>query len=76
MVLDKLFPVKKFVVSQKELDDFTGNSSIRMLMMTMLKVKKPDRLPFWNAHKESVADAIANRWTTITNDLKKVVMSK
>jgi hypothetical protein len=76
LVLDKLFPVKKFVVSQKELDDFTGNSSIGMLVMTMLKVEKPDRLPFWNAYKESVADAIANRRTTITNDLKKVVMSK
>jgi hypothetical protein len=47
-----------------------------MLVMNMLKVEKPDRLPFWNAYKESVADAIANRWTTITNDLKKVVMSK
>ena len=76
LVLDKLFPVKKFVVSQKELDDFTGNSSIGMLVMTMMKVEKPDRLPFWNAYKESVADAIANRRTTITNDLKKVVMSK
>jgi hypothetical protein len=76
LVLDKLFPVKKFVISQKELDDFTGNSSIRMLMMTMLKVEKPDRLPFWKTYKESVADAIANRRMTITNDLKKVVMSK
>jgi hypothetical protein len=27
-------------------------------------------------YKDSVADAIANRWTTVTNDLKKVVMSK
>ena len=76
MVLEKLFCFKKFVISQKELDDFTGDSSIRMLVMNMLKVEKPDRLPFWNAYKESVADAIANRRTTITNDLKKVVMSK
>ena len=76
LVLEKLFHFKKFVISQKELDDFTGDSSIGMLMMNMLKVEKPDRLPFWNAYKESVADAIANRWTTITNGLKKVVMSK
>jgi hypothetical protein len=76
LMLDKLFPVKKFVFSQKELDDFNGNSSIGILVMTMLKVKKPDRLPFWNVYKDSVADAIANRWTTVTNDLKKVVMSK
>jgi hypothetical protein len=76
MVIDKLFPVKKFVVSQKELDDFSGNSSIGMLVMTMLKIKKPDQLPWWNAYKDSVADAISNRRTTVTNDLKKVVMSK
>jgi hypothetical protein len=44
--------------------------------MNMLKVEKLDRLPFWNAFKEIVADDIANRRTTITNDLKKVVMSK
>jgi hypothetical protein len=76
LVLDKIFPFKKFVVSQMELNDFTGNSSIGMLVMTMLKIEMLDRLPFWNAYKESVADVIANRWTTITNDLKKVVMSK
>jgi hypothetical protein len=76
LVLEKLFRFKKFIISQKELDDFTGDSSIGMLVMNMLKVEKPDRLPFWNAYKESVADAIANRRTTITNDLKKVVMSK
>ena len=76
VVMEKLFPVKKFVVSQKELDDFSGNSSIGMLVMTMLKVKKPDQLPWWNAYKDSVADAISNRRTTVTNDLKKVVMSK
>jgi hypothetical protein len=76
VVMEKLFPVKKFVVSQKELDDFSGNSSIGMLVMTMLKVEKPDQLPWWNAYKDSVADAISNRRTTVTNDLKKVVMSK
>jgi hypothetical protein len=27
-------------------------------------------------YKDSVADAISNQWTTVTNDLKKVVMSK
>jgi hypothetical protein len=46
-----------------------------MLMMTMLKIEKPDQLPWWNAYKDSVADAILNRWTTVTYDLKKVVMS-
>lgn len=76
VVLQKIFPVKKFVVSQKELDDFSGNSSIGMLIMTMLKIEKPDQLPWWNAYKDSVADAISNRRTTVTNDLKKVVMSK
>jgi hypothetical protein len=76
LVLDKIFPFKKFIVSQRDLDDFTGNSSLGMVVMNMLKVEMPDRLPFWNAYKEIVADAIANRRTTITNDLKKVVMSK
>jgi hypothetical protein len=76
LVLDKIFSCKKFVVSQRDLDDFTGSSSLGMVIMNMLKVEMPDRLPFWNAYKEIVADAIANRWTTITNDLKKIVMSK
>jgi FtsZ-binding cell division protein ZapB len=76
LVLDKIFSFKKFVVSQRDLDDFTGNSSLGMVIMNILKVQKPDRLPFWNAYKEIVADAIANRRTTITNDLKKIVMSK
>jgi hypothetical protein len=47
-----------------------------MLVMTMLKIDKPDQLPWWNVYKDSVADAISNQWTTVTNDLKKVVMSK
>jgi hypothetical protein len=76
LVLEKIFPVKKFIVSQRDLDDFTGNSILGMVVMNMLKVDMLDRLPFWNAYKEIVADATANRWTTITNDLKKVVMSK
>jgi hypothetical protein len=76
VVIEKIFPVKKFIVNQKELDDFSGNSSIGRLVMTMLKVDNPDLLPWWNAYKDSVADAISNRRTTVTNDLKKVVMSK
>jgi hypothetical protein len=76
LVVEKIFPLKKFIVSQRDLDEFTGNSSLGMIVMTMLKVEMPDRLPFWNAYKDIVADGIANRRTTITNDLKKVVMSK
>lgn len=76
LVLDKIFTFKKFIVSQKDLDDFTGDSSLGMVVMNMMKIEMPDRLPFWNAYKEIVADAIANRRTTITNDLKKIVMSK
>jgi hypothetical protein len=76
LVTERIFPVKKFVSGQKELDNFSGNSSLRMLVMAMLKIDKPDQLPWWNAYKNSVADAISNRRTTVTNDLKKVVMSK
>jgi regulator of replication initiation timing len=76
LVLEKIFSLKKFIISQRDLDDFTGNSSLGMVIMNILKVQTPDRLPFWNAYKEIVADAIANRWTTIANDLKKIVMSK
>jgi hypothetical protein len=76
LVLDKIFTFKKFIISQKDLDDFTGDSSLGMVVMNMMKIEMPDRLPFWNAYKEIVADAIANRRTTITNDLKKIVMSK
>jgi hypothetical protein len=76
LVLDKIFTFKKFIISQKDLDDFTGDSSLGMVVMNMMKIEMPDRLPFWNAYKKIVADAIANRRTTITNDLKKIVMSK
>jgi hypothetical protein len=76
LVLEKIFSLKKFIISQRDLDDFTGNSSLGMVIMNILKVQMPDRLPFWNAYKEIVADAIANRRTTIANDLKKIVMSK
>jgi hypothetical protein len=76
LVTERIFPVKKFVSGQKELDNFSGNSSLGMLVMAMLKIEKPDQLPWWNAYKDSVADAISNRRTTVTNDLKKVVMSK
>lgn len=76
LVHDKIFSYKKFITSQRDLDEFTDNNSLGSVIMTLLKVEKPDRLPFWNAYKEIVADAIANRRTTITNDLKKVVMSK
>jgi hypothetical protein len=40
LVLNKIFPFKKFVVSQRDLEDFIGNSSLGMVM---LKVKMPDR---------------------------------
>jgi hypothetical protein len=76
LVTERIFPVKKFVSGQKELDNFSGSSSLGMLVMAMLKIEKPDQLPWWNAYKDSVADAISNRRTTVTNDLKKVVMSK
>jgi hypothetical protein len=76
LVLDKIFPFKKFIISQRDPDDFTGNTSLGMVVMNMLKVEMLDQLPFWNVYKEIVADAIANRQTTITNNLKKVVMSK
>ena len=76
LVLTKIFSLKKFIISQRDLDDFTGNSSLGMVIMNILKVETPDRLPFWNTYKEIVVDAIANRRTTITNDLKKIVMSK
>jgi len=76
LVLEKIFSLKKFIISQRDLDDFTGNSSLGMVIMNILKFQKPDRLPFWNAYKEIVADAIANRWMTIANDLKTIVMSK
>jgi hypothetical protein len=75
-VLDKIFSFKKFITNQRDLDDFTGKSSLGMVIMNMMKIEKPERLPFWNAYKEIVADAIANRRTTITNDLKKIVWSK
>lgn len=76
LVTDKIFSFKKFIVNQRDLDDFTENTSLGMVIMNMMKIDMPDRLPFWNAYKEIVADLIANRRTTITNDLKKVVMSK
>jgi hypothetical protein len=60
LVIERLFPVKKFVSGQKELDSFSGNSSLRMLVMTMSKIEKPDQLPWWNAYNDSVADAISN----------------
>jgi hypothetical protein len=41
------------------------------VIMNILKVEKPDRLPLWNVYKEIATDALANRWMTITNDLKK-----
>jgi hypothetical protein len=75
-VVDKIFLFKKFVINQSDLDDFHVQNSLGRIIMDRMKVEKLDRLPFWNAYKEIVADAIANRRTTITNELKKVVMSK
>jgi 16S rRNA A1518/A1519 N6-dimethyltransferase RsmA/KsgA/DIM1 with predicted DNA glycosylase/AP lyase activity len=68
--------MKKFIKSQDELDDFNAPNGLGMVIMGMMKVENPDRLQFWNAYKEIVADAIATRRTTIANELKKVVMSK
>jgi hypothetical protein len=76
LVVNKIFALKKFVTSQGDLDDFNAPNSLGKSIMDRMKVEEPDRLPFWNAYKEIVADAIANRRTTIANDLKKVVMSK
>lgn len=76
LVVDTIFPMKKFVKSQDELDDFNAHNGLGMVIMEKMKVEKPDRLQFWNAYKEIVADAIATRRTTIANELKKVVMSK
>jgi K+/H+ antiporter YhaU regulatory subunit KhtT len=42
LVTERIFPVKKFLSGQKELNNFSGNSSLGMLMMTMLKIDKPD----------------------------------
>jgi hypothetical protein len=76
VVLEKIFPYKKFIVDRKDQEDFKGKSSLGMVVMNIMKVKQVDRLPFWTAYKEIVTDAIGNRWTTITNDMKKIVMSK
>jgi hypothetical protein len=77
LVTDKIFSFKKFIVNQRDLNDFTENTSLGMVIMNMMKIGMPDHLPFWNAYtQEIVADIITNRRTTITNDLKKVVMSK
>ena len=75
-VVNKVFLLKKFVSSQQELDDFTSDNSLGKIVMDKMRVEIPDRLPYWSAYKEIVADAIANHRTTITNDMKKVVMSK
>ena len=61
LVLDKIFSFKKFITNQRDLDDFTGNSSLGMVIMNMMKIEKPEWLPFWNAYKEIVADTIANQ---------------
>ena len=76
LVSAKIFSCKKFIISQRDLDDFTAENSIGKVVMSSMEVEMPDRLPFWAAYKEIVADAIASRRTTITNDLKKAVMSK
>lgn len=76
VVLEKIFPYKKFIVDRKDQEDFKGGSSLGMLVMNIMKVEQVDRLPFWTAYREVVTDAIGNRRTTITNDMKKIVMSK
>ena len=75
-MLEKIFPYKKFIVDRKDQEDFKGMTSLGMLVMNIMKVEQVDRLPFWTAYREVVTDAIGNRWTTITNDMKKIVMSK
>jgi hypothetical protein len=74
LVVDKIFSLKKFVTCQRDLDDYNVQNSLGMVVMDRMKVEEPDRLQFWNAYKEIVADAIANWHTTITNDLKKVLV--
>ena len=75
-MIDKIFAFKKFIISQRDLDEFNVQNSLGMVIMDQMKVEEPDQSPFWNAYKEIVADVIANWCTTITNDLKKIVMSK
>jgi predicted RNase H-like nuclease (RuvC/YqgF family) len=71
LVMEKIFPYKKFVKSQNDLDDMTEPSSLGRLIMDKMEIDQPDQFPFWNAYKEIVADAIANWWTIVANDLKK-----
>ena len=54
LVVDKIFAFKKFITNQRDLDDFTGNSSLGMVIMNIMKIEKPEQLPFWNAYKEIV----------------------
>jgi hypothetical protein len=50
----------------------TEPSSLGRLIMDKMKIDQPDWFPFWNAYKEIVTDAIANQWTIVANDLKKL----
>jgi hypothetical protein len=45
-----------------------------MVIMDRMKVEEPGRLPFWSAYNEIMADAIANWYTTITAELKEMVL--
>ena len=76
LVMEQVFPYKKFIKNQQDLDDITNTTSLGKLVMDKMKIDQAERFPFWNAYKEIVADAIANRRTIVSNELKKIVMSK
>jgi hypothetical protein len=71
VVLEKIFSFKKFISLV-----IVAWWEWLVVIMNMLKVEILEQLPFWNVYKEIVVDVIANRWMTISNDLKKVVMRK
>ena len=70
--MEKIFPYKKFIKSQNDLDNMTKPTSLGRLVMDKMKINQPEWFPFWNAYKEIVANAIANWQTIVSNVLKKL----
>ena len=60
LVMEKIFPYKKYVKRQSDLDGMTKPSSLGRLVMEKMKINQPDHFPFWNAYKEIITDTIAN----------------
>jgi hypothetical protein len=50
-------------------------NSLGMVTMDRMKVEEPGRLPLWGVYNEIMADAIGNWHTTITANLKMVIMN-